>query len=146
MARKLPKILIDTREQSPFEFRGLATLRRGLKTGDYTLQGYQKLLCVERKSHSDLFGTLARRDNFARFERELGRMEAFRWAFLVVEDTPEGVVNGFSYSNANGPLVLDKMVRVCCQHGVQPVFGGNKWGAERVTLAIFRAVLKYENR
>lgn len=144
--RNLPTILIDTREQSPFTFKGLKTLRRGLKTGDYSLQGYVSTLCIERKSVADLFGTLTRKDNFARFQKELERMAELRWAFLVVEATPECVANGFSHSNANGPLVLDKLVRVCCQHGVQPIFGGNKWGAERVTLSVFRAVLEYENR
>lgn len=64
-------IVVDTREQTPYEFATMVcdkadgggplyvpTLRAGLPTGDYSLAGYEDMVAVERKSLADLFGTL----------------------------------------------------------------------------------------
>lgn len=142
----LPTILIDTREQHPFEFKGYKTLRRGLKVGDYSLQGKQALVVIERKSLADLFGTLARKHNFTRFCKELENLRKVKFAFVLIECTPETIINGFSYSMANGGLVLDKVMRLYCQYGVQVVFGGSRWGAERVAFSILRAAWSIESQ
>lgn len=67
-------IAIDTREQLPFDFPpGVQTERRALTTGDYAALVNGELLpvLIERKSHSDLYGSaFAGRD---RFEREVQR-------------------------------------------------------------------------
>lgn len=91
-----PTVLIDTREQSPWQFRSIPvdavdgdgvrlvhTEVRGLKSGDYSLDGFADLVAVERKSKSDLFGTVGQgRD---RFIRELERLNAMTFAAVVVE-------------------------------------------------------------
>jgi ERCC4-type nuclease len=89
-------VVIDTREQRPFDFRGLRgpasrgrpllaidAVRGTLKSGDYSLEGYEAKISIERKSVADFYGTLAKgRD---RFERELARLDAMRYACVVVE-------------------------------------------------------------
>ncbi len=60
------RIVIDTREQDPLEPYILAkgertyleTVRRKLDFGDYALEGYESVICIERKSVADLYGTL----------------------------------------------------------------------------------------
>jgi DNA excision repair protein ERCC-4 len=89
-------IVIDTREQSPYTFASIRsdardggkllaiTTRRGtLRSGDYSLLGYERRIAVERKSLADLYGTLGR--GRARFERELARLAAMQFAAVVVE-------------------------------------------------------------
>lgn len=101
------EVIIDTREQSPFRFTGfradakhkirisrnpdqfkipelhIPTITKTLKTGDYSISGFESEICVERKSLSDLYGTLGGgRD---RFERELERMSSMRYAAIVIE-------------------------------------------------------------
>jgi hypothetical protein len=55
-----PVVLMDTRERSPFPLLAnhpnwIAGERRvSLKTGDYTVEGMETLLCFERKSLADL--------------------------------------------------------------------------------------------
>lgn len=92
----LPTIIYDTREARPLSFdnlhiRGINSLpteRRTLKTGDYTFAGFEDLVCIERKSAQDLYGTLFQgRD---RFQREMERMQAFKYKYLVIESTPFG--------------------------------------------------------
>ena len=89
-------ILVDTREQKPFDFKGLYTDKKGgtlpiivttaperLETGDYSIAGEQSIICIERKSPEDLIKTLTRRRND--FFDELRRMRSFKQAAIVVE-------------------------------------------------------------
>jgi len=89
-------ILIDTREQAPFSFRGFtADAKQGhqplivpvktetLPTGDYSLDEMKDRIAVERKSLSDAYGTFgAGRE---RFERELQRLNEMEFAAMVIE-------------------------------------------------------------
>lgn len=91
-----PAVIIDTREQLGYSFSTLKadvkdgggplavrTLRGTLHSGDYSLEGHTDAVAVERKSLSDLFGTLGQgRD---RFERELERLSVMRCAHVVFE-------------------------------------------------------------
>jgi len=142
--KPLPTILVDTREQLPFAFYGHKQKRCTLKVGDYSLQGMQLLVVIERKNLADLYGTLTRKHNFVRFLKELDKLKKVKYAFLVLEASPEDIARGFSYSMANGPLVLSKLMRLYCSHGVQIVFGGTRDGAEMVTVSILRAVCELQ--
>lgn len=59
------------------------TTVRGLATGDYSLFGFEDQVAIERKSLADLFGTLGQ--GRKRFERELTRLAAMKFAAVVVE-------------------------------------------------------------
>lgn len=91
------RIVVDNQEQMPWRFTDLRQREshggkiiiaplvtgRHLHTGDYSIEGMEHLVAVERKSKTDLFGTLGRgRD---RFKRELERMAAMQWSAVVVE-------------------------------------------------------------
>ena len=90
------RIIVDTREQHPYRFdchvvghgkkqRSLyvRTIRGGLATGDYSIEGMGHLVSVERKSLADAYGTFGHgRD---RWIRELERLERLRVAVVVVE-------------------------------------------------------------
>lgn len=96
--RFLVPVIVDSREQKPFDFAGFScdaadgggaltvpTQPGTLKSGDYSLLGYETRVACERKSLSDLYGTLGQgRD---RFERELARLAAFDFAAVVIEAT-----------------------------------------------------------
>lgn len=81
-------IIEDTREQTPLDFtgfRGVESVRSGLKTGDYSVQGYEDEICFERKSVPDLVGTLI--GGHERFLREMDRMKDFQVKYILVEHT-----------------------------------------------------------
>jgi hypothetical protein len=94
-----PRIIVDTREQDPLEpwrkrdANGpipLATVTATLATGDYSVEGLEQWVAVERKSIPDLYGTLfgrsgetssgEARENQERFRRELERLRGILWA------------------------------------------------------------------
>lgn len=81
-------VIRDTREkdQQGWSFAPskncAGTIDGALPTGDYTIEGYEELIVVERKgSIAEFAGDLFD----ARFLAELDRMRAFRHAFLVLE-------------------------------------------------------------
>jgi hypothetical protein len=63
---------------------------RGLRTGDYTIEGYEDKLTVERKANTAEFCTNI---NEGRFERELKRMESFAHPFMILEFEAEDIIN-----------------------------------------------------
>lgn len=54
-----------------------------LKSGDYSLRGYEERVAIERKSLADLFSTFGQHRD--RFQRELERLAELDFAALVVE-------------------------------------------------------------
>lgn len=82
-------IIRDTREQKAFTFENINVKEKPiieigtLKTGDYSLKGFEDKICVERKSAVDLFGSIGK--GRERFEREFERMLEYEYAALVIE-------------------------------------------------------------
>jgi DNA excision repair protein ERCC-4 len=87
---------VDTREQSPWTFQGIVIERRQLivkqdrrtlQTGDYSIVGHEGSLAIERKSATDLLGSITAGN--ARFRREHERMnsivESGGFACVIVE-------------------------------------------------------------
>lgn len=80
--------IIDTREQLPLDLKWrngqqLQAVRGTLKTGDYSLAGFETAISIERKSLGDLMGCISAHRE--RFERELDRLLDFRTRAVVVE-------------------------------------------------------------
>ena len=82
-----PVIVRDTREQRGWTFDGLRVEVATLQTGDYSVRGLEQVVAIERKSHQDLYNTLATVRSRARFARELERAKELRFFALVVEVT-----------------------------------------------------------
>jgi hypothetical protein len=97
------KIIIDSRENTPWSFEDIRNSKsRGrrkivvpvetnhLKSGDYSIGGLEDQVAIERKSKADLFGTLG--GGRERFVRELERLNAMKWACVIVESEWSGVL------------------------------------------------------
>jgi len=89
-------VIVDNSEQHPFSFRNFRSdahkkfrplvvpiVVRSLDTGDYSIEGLEHLVTVERKSLQDLYGTLGQQRD--RFERELVRMSEMDFGAVVIE-------------------------------------------------------------
>lgn len=89
----LPAIIEDTRERTPLPFAALderdrlPVIRAALEVGDYTADGMEADLFIERKSIPDLVASVTRERR--RFEDELAFAAAlpFRWRFWVIVGT-----------------------------------------------------------
>lgn len=59
------------------------TIIKTMKTGDYTLLGYEDVLCIERKiSYAELWGNYAERE---RFQDQMERMSVFKHKMVIIE-------------------------------------------------------------
>ncbi len=102
-------IAIDSREQCPFTFEGISanginnhrivkvpTVWRGLPTGDYSIEGYESAIAIERKNLADLFSSFGKHGR-ERFEREHVRMraivEAGGFAAVIIEASWSDILN-----------------------------------------------------
>lgn len=100
-AWKIPKpvVLVDTREQMPLPLVDNhpnwigGEKRVKLGAGDYSIEGMQDILALERKSLADAIGsTMAGR---ARFIRSCERLAAFRWKAILIEATYEDMKTAY---------------------------------------------------
>ncbi|MEI7902505.1 MAG: ERCC4 domain-containing protein [bacterium] len=98
---KIPKpvVLVDTREQTPFPLAENhpnwigGEQRVALATGDYSVEGMQDLLSLERKSMADaISSTMAGR---ARFIRSCAKLAAYRWKAILIEATYEDMKTAY---------------------------------------------------
>lgn len=107
-------VVVDTREQMPFDFVGIAadakqghapiavrTVVGTLKSGDYSIQGFEDRIAVERKSLADLFSTLT--SGRARFEREMERLAEMDFAAVVVEASWGDIARGPEHATKVSP-------------------------------------------
>lgn len=99
------QVIIDTREQAPWSFRGLtANADKGnrplvidfrtatLPTGDYSIAGFESRITIERKSLSDAFGTFTH--DRERWTRELERMASIESCHVVIEGSWDELAAG----------------------------------------------------
>lgn len=104
-------IIIDTREQQPwdFGFHGIATKSQKLETGDYTIEGSDKLICIERKkSTGELAVNLGLKKK--QFDAEMERMNEFKYKYLLFEFSINDMLN--FPKNSGIPSNLIKNVRI----------------------------------
>ena len=77
-------IIIDSREQRPFDFGPDIQVQVGtLTAGDYSIQGLEEHVAVERKSLPDLTACVG--PERVRFKRELLRLRGFHCRGVVIE-------------------------------------------------------------
>ncbi|HPM84341.1 MAG TPA: hypothetical protein PLF81_26735 [Candidatus Anammoximicrobium sp.] len=75
--------IIDSREQTPLDLTPLQVVTATLPTGDYSVQGLEHVVAIERKSLGDLLACVGRER--ARFDREVQRLLAYPVRVLIVE-------------------------------------------------------------
>lgn len=103
------RIVVDTREQTPLPFpEDVATVRACLQAGDYSVEGFEDRIAVERKSLGDLVGSLTR--GRRRFMRAAARLAALEFRAVVVESDLPSILRGSYRSRAHPSSILGSLV------------------------------------
>jgi hypothetical protein len=90
------------------------TAVKTLRTGDYTLAGYEDVLAVERKgSVCEFVGNITQKGKWANFKDELERLEVYPAAFVVCEFTLDDVMR--YPQGTNLPWAIKRRIRVSPQ-------------------------------
>jgi len=130
-------LIRDSREQCPLSFpEGQAVEIGTLATGDYSLKGLQELCTVERKSLSDLIGSISQ--DRERFSKELQRLRAYRCRALIIEANISDILEHRYRSNMQPEAVIGSLASFQVKYELPIVFCGDAEGAARYTLAMLR--------
>jgi DNA excision repair protein ERCC-4 len=128
--------IIDTREQMPYAFP-CATVRATLTSGDYSLQGYETRVAVERKRPVELFTCFTTERD--RFRREFERLAAYDYAAVVIEgDLTSCAVLPSRYSRVSPSTVINSLISWSIRYGVAIWFAQNRELAQTLTFRILQ--------
>lgn len=141
------EVIKDTREQQGWEFHGMSV--ETLKTGDYTLRGYEDVLAIERKGCiSELASNLSTK--WTTFEKELVRLEDFPHPFIICEFTLDDLMmfphgSGipkyrWSSMRIRAPFLLKRLLEIEVRFKVKIIFAG-KHGKEVVS-SLFKRIVE----
>ena len=150
-------ILSDTSEKMPWDFSIYAHCtgqeRANLNTGDYTLKGFEHLLCIERKRNT---GEIAINlgSKFKQFNAEFERMGSFQHKYLICEFPFDDLLvfpersgipkKSWSKLRINGKFLASRLTKLCEEVGVELIFCSDREEAQRMALSIFKEV--YANK
>lgn len=135
-------IVIDTREQCPWEFdeSRCITVRGTLDAGDYSLNGHPEC-SIERKSLNDYVNTIIWERE--RFEREISKLHGYKFAAIVVEASWRDVIDHSYHSKAHPSSVFGLTVALIVDCGVPIYFMENRQVAARFCERVLR---RYHDR
>jgi hypothetical protein len=144
-------VIKDTREQdgwffSPYD-KCEGMLSGTLHTGDYTIRGFEDVVCVERKaSVSEIAMNLGRKKKS--FQDEMERMKDFQFSFLICEFDMEDILKypegsrvpheARSQVRVTGKYLLKCLMEFQIWYDTKIIFCGNKDNAFLVCNSIFK--------
>jgi ERCC4-type nuclease len=136
-----PILLIDTREQEPYDFapfrRWFAGIeRRPLRTGDFSIAGKEGQIAVERKSLQDLFNSCSPCGSRQAFIHTCARLGKLEFSALVIEASLDDVLDGTEWSGMHPDAVLGTLQAIAVRWGVHPYFAGTPALAEELVACL----------
>lgn len=135
-------IAVDTREQRPLDFPGFAVMRKTIPTGDYSMQGFEHRIAIERKSKTDAWGCVA--DGRARFERCMARLAQLEFAAVVIEcSLSEFQIPPSRVERVNAGTAVGSYLSWMVQHRVPVVWVDNRDFAARVVVRMLASFYKH---
>ena len=137
------RILIDSREQAPYLFRGfdVETEVVALPVGDYSLPGFTDKVAIERKELDDLISCLMN-GNRDRFERELAKTRHFDLFAVVVQAPLLAVSRGQYRSEMKVQAALQSILTLQVRYRVAFVWAGNRADAEYIVHGLLSKYLR----
>lgn len=120
-------ILVDTREKKPLSFSIGSDIeeikKTKLATGDYSVQGFEDKIMVERKASVDeVFMNLG--VQWERFEREMERAKLYKYKYLVIEASMREIYKGSRYSQMSGRFIMARLLYLQFKYGINVIFAG----------------------
>lgn len=139
------KIIIDSREQCPYSFKGVhyadvLSERGTLATGDYSLSGLTDKVAIERKSLADLMGCLTK--DRQRFKAELLRGRGLDFFAVVVEASWADLSAGDFKSRMNPHAACQSVASMMIKYGCPFLFCLSRTGAEYMCWSLLRQYLQ----
>ena len=127
-------IVADTREQRvPPMPPGVEVVRETMGEGDYTTRFLRAIAVVERKSATDFASSLTW--GRERFDREIDRLQSYRWKAIVVE-ADLSVCCRVSRTHPNS--IIGSVASFVARYDVPVLFAASDIGAGRLIAGLLR--------
>jgi len=149
----LPNIIIDTREQKPWEFPEHTTIASKLDAGDYSVEGLEDMLCIERKRNVAEFA-----NNIVekRYDDWTQRMSQYKYKFLILE-FPLSYVYSFprnsgmpkylwNKSRISSKFIIKKLTELQIYKDIHVLFCDSAESASKLAAAIMYKVYSNERK
>jgi len=129
ITRQIPKpvVLIYTRVKLPYDFGRFPNWiagekRQKLKAGDYSVEGMEKLIALERKTLSDLITTLMQER--PRFFSLCEKLVKYKWRALLVEASYEDIKSPYDedYTLAHPNAVSGTLDALEAKFGIPVIY------------------------
>lgn len=142
--RETIRLIVDTREKRPWVFSPIVTTRRAkLESGDYSIEGFEDRVAVERKTKDDFVSSIC--SGRSRFNRELRRLQAFEFAAVIVEAELPDLLSGNYTSGMSARAVLATTAAITVERGIPVFFASHRAAAAILAEAFFaRFITKNE--
>jgi ERCC4-type nuclease len=144
-------VIVDTREQQPWSVGTSSDVEdiivRKLDTGDYSIEGLEDKLCIERKkSVSELATNVSEK----RFWAEMERMAKYKWRYLVLEFGIEDIAmfpvgstipqHKHHKVRIKGPYIMKCISKIQVDYNIDVIFAGDMDNARWVATNIMKRV------
>lgn len=140
-------IIIDTREQIPWEFGFHETAKRKLDTGDYSIEGFENILAIERKkSVSEIATNLSE----SRFKDVLQRLSQIKHPYMIFEFSLDDVYNFpvgsdipkrmWDKLKISGNYIIKRLIEIQLEYNIQVVFCDDPSNAERFSVSLMKRI------
>lgn len=140
-------IIIDTREQMPWEFGFHTTSKQKLDTGDYSIMGFETIFTIERKrSVSEIANNISE----SRFKDVLKRMGQIPHSFMLMEfsldeiyqfpvgsDVPKKMWDKLRIS---GNYIMKYLIEAQLNYNIHILFCDDPENAEKVAVSIMKRI------
>ena len=144
------KLIIDTREQNPLCFRTSKLIEavetKKLNVGDYSIEGYEDKIAIERKSAIDLFGSLGK--GHARFKRELERAEGMDYFGILVDASFSAIkskdFDNSHFSKMKGHVIIQICMTLKLKYNIDVVFCKDRTESASYVRELFKAYMKQQ--
>jgi ERCC4-type nuclease len=146
-------IIIDSREQQPWEFSHQTTAVQKLDTGDYSIEGLEDILCIERKkSVSEIANNITEK----RFKDVIDRMSKYKYPYMLLEfdldsiltypvgsEIPRRMWNKIKISPN---FIIKNLLEFQLLHNISIMFCGSASNAERMSLSLMNRIYELERK
>lgn len=144
-------IIVDTREQQPWEFDHFTTANKKLDTGDYSIDGLQHLLAIERKkSVSEFANNIVE----SRFKDVVMRLSQLKYSFLLLEFDLEDIMiypigstvpkRMWDKIKISPTFLLKNILELQIKHNIIVYFCGDSTNAEKMAEYILKKIYYIE--
>lgn len=141
------EIIVDTREQKKLWAKSTKydTIEiKALTTGDYSIKGHENDFAIERKSLSDLFGSLG--SDHKRFRKEIERGLKMKYFAIIIDGSYDNALNkdfeGSHFTKMKGYVVTQILFTLHIKYNLPIFFTSGRSQSKRIIKELMKAYLK----